>query len=245
MPVCASDSVMLVEDVSSEAFQVLSDLIAMGGVPDWDTDVASVIRKMIANYGAVTSSAIDDFHESSHSFGFRRRRMCCHPTVHLADMLCWSVSTEKLVSVFPPPFGHKLSLSFYSAAAARDPDSGKWEFSLGVCNKSIYVEWTHRRRGRMPDQERMVTVPVVFGVWEDRLRRDTARSRREPQRGAGRLFSSTQEGSGPHGPRRRRLCQAHRSVVDVDGIAIRALRTRSSNSSHGVPKTDVVGPHLN
>jgi hypothetical protein len=244
MPVCASDSVMLIEDVSSEAFQVLSDLMAIGGVPDWDTDVASLVRKMIANYGAVTSSAIDDFHESSHGFGFRRRSMCCHPMVHLADMRCRSVSTEKLASVFPPPLRHKLSLSFYRAAAARDPDGGKWEFSLGVCNKSIYVKRAHLRRVRMSDRRRMVSVPVVFGGWEDRLRRDIALFSCEPQRGAGRLRSSTQEGSGPHGPRRGRLCQAQRSVVDVDGIVVRALRTRFPNSSHGVPKTSVVGPRL-
>lgn len=70
MPVCTCDGVMLIDDVSSESFQALSDLIAMLGVPDRDTNVASVVRKMVTNYCAVPSSTIDDFCESSHGIGF-------------------------------------------------------------------------------------------------------------------------------------------------------------------------------
>jgi hypothetical protein len=71
--------------------------------------------------------------------------------IHLADMCCRSVSTEKLISICPPPLSHKFSLSFHSAAAAGDPDTSKWEFSLDVCNKSFNVKWTQPCRGRMSD----------------------------------------------------------------------------------------------
>jgi hypothetical protein len=88
MPVGTCYGVVFIDDVRSELFQVLSDLTAILGVPDRDTNVTSAVGKMITYQSPIPSSMIDDFYESSRSVGFRGNRMRCDPTVHLGDMCC-------------------------------------------------------------------------------------------------------------------------------------------------------------
>jgi len=70
-----SNSVVLVEDVSSEFLQTTSNLVANGLVPDRDADVTSMVGKVIADNCAVPQSPVDNLHEGGDSLRFRRTRI--------------------------------------------------------------------------------------------------------------------------------------------------------------------------
>jgi hypothetical protein len=65
-----SDSVMLIDDVSSKLAQAMSDLIPDVVAPYGDADVASAVGKMIAHDGPILPSAIDNLHEGVNRFRF-------------------------------------------------------------------------------------------------------------------------------------------------------------------------------
>jgi hypothetical protein len=67
MPVRASDSIMLIEDMSPKVTETIPDLVLKVTVSGRNADVTSVIGKMITDDRAVLPSAVDNVHERSYS----------------------------------------------------------------------------------------------------------------------------------------------------------------------------------
>ena len=67
MPVRASDSIMLIEDMSPKVTETIPDQAAEVMISGRNADVPSMIGKMITNNRAVLPSAVDNVHERSYS----------------------------------------------------------------------------------------------------------------------------------------------------------------------------------